>query len=88
MSRWVIIVLSFHHILGGIRDDLFRIAAGMVGGVGPFDHGVSFQFFVQHFEISLPSFSFDKYRHISTYYPIPRIYQFSLESWPLSQRVQ
>ena len=25
------------------------------GGVGPFDHGVSCQFVVQHFEISLPS---------------------------------
>ena len=28
------------------------------GGAGPFDHGVSFQFVFQHFEISLPSFFF------------------------------
>ena len=57
-NRWVIIVLSFHHILRGICDDLFRTAADMVGGVGPFDHGVSCQFVVQHFEISLPCFFF------------------------------
>ena len=34
-NRWVIIVLSFHHILRGICDDLFRTAADMVGGWAP-----------------------------------------------------
>lgn len=37
------------------------------GGVGPFDHGVSCQFVVQHFEISLPSLFF---RPISSYITI------------------
>ena len=35
VSRWVIIVLSLHHILCGIHDDFFRIAADMVGGRAP-----------------------------------------------------
>ena len=35
VSRWVIIVLPLHHILCGIRNNFFRIAADVVGGRAP-----------------------------------------------------
>ena len=87
-NRWVIIVLSFHHILRGICDDLFRTAADMVGGWAPLIMvwvvNLSSNILRSH---SPPHFSV-QYRHISPYHPISYIYPYLLASCPLCHCVQ
>ena len=50
---------------------LFLYFRWYLGGAGPFDHGVIFFNLTSNILKShSPAFSFDRYRHISTYYPI------------------